>query len=206
MNLLLLCLNSSILLYTGPQKCDRSIWLAVKFARRYKGIFKIHYTTGHFIPKKYLSLVFFDNRHLTISNPRNRNSISGIKSKFLFVSSMNTLLAILKVTDARQTRTQSLFMYFWGEGRLGVRLRQARIVTGWESGRERWSHTGRWTVRQISLPPPPPTPRSNGKSDKNVIFERPFLTNANTFISYLTFLKSPKNNQYQVPPCHNNAL
>ena len=35
-------------------------------------------------------------------NPRNQNSISVIKSKFLSVSSMNTLLAILKVTDARR--------------------------------------------------------------------------------------------------------
>ena len=35
-------------------------------------------------------------------NPRNRNSISVISSKFLFVSSMNTLLAILKVIDARR--------------------------------------------------------------------------------------------------------
>ena len=35
-------------------------------------------------------------------NPRNRNSISVIKSKFLSVSSMNTLVAILKVTDARR--------------------------------------------------------------------------------------------------------
>ena len=36
-------------------------------------------------------------------NPRNRNSISVIKSKFLSVSSMNTLLAIvLKVTDVRR--------------------------------------------------------------------------------------------------------
>ena len=35
-------------------------------------------------------------------NPRNRNNISVIKSKFLSVSSMNTLLAILKVPDARR--------------------------------------------------------------------------------------------------------
>ena len=35
-------------------------------------------------------------------NPRNRNSISVIKSKFLSVSSMNTLLAIWKVIDARR--------------------------------------------------------------------------------------------------------
>ena len=35
-------------------------------------------------------------------NPRNRNSISMIKWKFLSVSSMNTLLAILIVTDARR--------------------------------------------------------------------------------------------------------
>ena len=43
-NLLLLCLNSSI--------------------------FKIHYTTGHFIPKKYLSLVSYDNRNLKISKSK----------------------------------------------------------------------------------------------------------------------------------------
>ena len=35
-------------------------------------------------------------------NPKYRNSISVIKSKFLSVSSMNTLLAILKVIDARR--------------------------------------------------------------------------------------------------------
>ena len=35
-------------------------------------------------------------------NPRNWNSISVIKSKLLSVSSMNTLLAILKVTVARR--------------------------------------------------------------------------------------------------------
>ena len=35
-------------------------------------------------------------------NPRNRNGISVIKSKFLSVSSMDTLLAILKLTDARR--------------------------------------------------------------------------------------------------------
>ena len=35
-------------------------------------------------------------------NPRNRNSISVIKSQFLSLSSMNTLLAILKVTDTKR--------------------------------------------------------------------------------------------------------
>ena len=35
-------------------------------------------------------------------NPRNQNSISVIKSRFLSLSSMNTLLTILKVTDARR--------------------------------------------------------------------------------------------------------
>ena len=35
-------------------------------------------------------------------NPRNRNGISVINSKFLSVSSMNTLLAILKVADAKR--------------------------------------------------------------------------------------------------------
>ena len=35
-------------------------------------------------------------------NPRKQNGISVIKSKFLAVPSMNTLLVILKVTDARR--------------------------------------------------------------------------------------------------------
>ena len=35
-------------------------------------------------------------------NPRNQNGIFVIKSKFLSVSSMNTFLVILKVTDARR--------------------------------------------------------------------------------------------------------
>ena len=46
-------------------------------------------------------------------NPRNRNSIFVIKSKFFSVSSMNTLLAILKVTDAR-TRLMRSPRYFEG--------------------------------------------------------------------------------------------
>ena len=81
------------------------VWPVGKIARKIcstiERIFKIRYTTGHFIPQKYLSLVFYDNRNLKISkkNPRNRNSISVTKSKFLSVFSMNTLVAILKVTD-----------------------------------------------------------------------------------------------------------
>ena len=39
---------------------------------------------------------------LKFPNSRNRNSISAIKSKVLSVSSMNTLLASLKVADARR--------------------------------------------------------------------------------------------------------
>ena len=39
---------------------------------------------------------------LKCPNKRNRNGISVMKSKFLSVSSMNTLLALLKVTDARR--------------------------------------------------------------------------------------------------------
>ena len=38
---------------------------------------------------------------LTSPNPRNRNSISMTMSKLLSVASMNTLFAIVKVTDAR---------------------------------------------------------------------------------------------------------
>ena len=44
-------------------------------------------------------------------NPRNRNSISVIKPEFLSVSSMNTSLAILKVTDARRDVTLAGGLY-----------------------------------------------------------------------------------------------
>ena len=40
--------------------------------------------------------------NLKSPNPRNQSGISLVNSKFLSVSSMNTLLAILKVTDARR--------------------------------------------------------------------------------------------------------
>ena len=93
MNLLLLCLNSLILLCTGPQKCDRSVSLPVKFARRWEGTFKIHYTSQDVSfqksPKVWFSMTTGILKSL---NPRNRNSISVISTKFLFVSSMNTLL------------------------------------------------------------------------------------------------------------------
>ena len=80
MNLLLLCLNSSVLPCTGPQKCDRSIWLPVAFAQRKKGICNINYTTGRFIPKKYLSLVFYDKRDLKIS--KSKKSEQFFRDKF----------------------------------------------------------------------------------------------------------------------------
>ena len=40
--------------------------------------------------------------NLKSPNPRNQSGISLVNSKFLSVSSMNTLLAILKVTDERR--------------------------------------------------------------------------------------------------------
>ena len=86
MNLLLLYLNSSILPRTGPQKCDRSVWLPVKFARRYKGIFKIHYTTGHFIQFHYLSLVFYDKRDLKNSKSK--------KSEQYFLDKIETFIRL----------------------------------------------------------------------------------------------------------------
>ena len=48
-------------------------------------------------------------------NPRNRNGISVIKSKLLSVSSMNTLLAILKVTDERRDVILAGGLYHLGD-------------------------------------------------------------------------------------------
>ena len=76
--------------------------IALKFARRKQAIFKIHYTTGHFFPKKFLSLVFYDNRDLKISKYKKSEQYFRYKIEFSSASSMNTLLAILKVTDARR--------------------------------------------------------------------------------------------------------
>ena len=58
---------------------------------------------GHFIPQKYLSLVFYDNRNLKISKFKKSEQCFRNKIDVLSVSSMNTLLAILKVTDADVT-------------------------------------------------------------------------------------------------------
>ena len=54
------------------------------------------------ISKTYLSLVFYDNRNLKIYKSKKSEQYSVIKSNFLSDSSMNTLLAILKVTDVRR--------------------------------------------------------------------------------------------------------
>ena len=77
--------------------------IALKFARRKKGIFKIHYTTGHFIPKKYLSLVFYDNRNFKISKSKKLEQYLRDKIEiFIRLFLMNALLAIWKVTDAKR--------------------------------------------------------------------------------------------------------
>ena len=78
MNLLLLCQYSFILPCTGPQKCDRLVWLPVKFAIERNP--KNSLTTGLFIPKQYQSLFFYDNRDLKIS--RSKKSGQYFRDKF----------------------------------------------------------------------------------------------------------------------------
>ena len=73
-----------------------------KFAGRKKGILKIQYSTGRFIPKEYQSLVFYGKRDR--NNGKSKKSEQYFRDKFdiFSVSSMNTLLSILKVTDAKR--------------------------------------------------------------------------------------------------------
>ena len=78
MNLLLLCQYSFILPCTGPQKCDRMVWLPVKFAIERNP--KNSLPTGRFIPKQYQSLFFYDNKDLKIS--RSKKSGQYFRDKF----------------------------------------------------------------------------------------------------------------------------
>ena len=55
--------------------CPSKVWPVGMIARKIcskieRNDFKIHYTTGHFISKKYLILVFYDNRNLKISKSK----------------------------------------------------------------------------------------------------------------------------------------
>ena len=76
-------------------------------------------------------------------NPRNRNSISVVKSKFLSVSPMNTSQSKPKIPF------HGLFL---------LRNQTETLARHFESHwRETWRHTGRRTVPQISLETPSPT-------------------------------------------------
>ena len=84
MNLLLLCQHSFILPCTGPQKCDWSVWLPVKIARRQKEILKIHYPLD--VSSQKCTKVCFSMTIgiLKFPDPRNRDSISVINSMDTF--------------------------------------------------------------------------------------------------------------------------
>ena len=84
-------------------------------------------------------------------NPRNRNSISLIKSKFLSVSLMNTLLAILKVADARRDVILA--------GGLYHRFHWRHLPS-----RRLWSFTSFWGMRKKFL--------FEGEGEKNGLFLR----------------------------------
>ena len=92
-------------------------------------------------------------------NPRNRNSISVIKSIFLSVSSMNTLLAILKVTDARRDVILGGGLYHRFPWRhLPSPLPVAILMLFSAMVKTSLSHTFHWSVltcRGIHPPPPP---------------------------------------------------
>ena len=64
--------------------------------------FKIHYTTGRLLPIKDQCLDSYDNKDLKITKSKTSEQYFRDKFVILSVSSMNTLLAILEVTDARR--------------------------------------------------------------------------------------------------------
>ena len=78
-----------------PSKCDSSVWLPVKIARRQKEVLKTHYPLDVSSQKSTKVCFSMTIGILKFPDPRNRDSISVINSK-------DTLLAILKVTDARR--------------------------------------------------------------------------------------------------------
>ena len=71
----------------------------------------MHYSTGRLIPKKYLSLNFYDNRNLKISKSKKSEQYFRDTIEIFIRSSMNTLLATLKVTDARRDVTLAGGLY-----------------------------------------------------------------------------------------------
>ena len=73
---------------------------------------------------------------LTSPNPRNRNSISVVKWKLLSISSMNTLLAIFKVTDARRDviLAGGLYHRFPFQISCAFHHRCSNLLTAWFAG------------------------------------------------------------------------
>ena len=71
----------------------------------------MHYSTGRLVPKKYLSLNFYDNRNLKISKSKKSEQYFRDTIEIFIRSSMNTLLATLKVTDARRDVTLAGGLY-----------------------------------------------------------------------------------------------
>ena len=69
--------------------------------------------------------------------------------------------------------------------------------------------------KEINLAKPKTIIKSQNRTlfMQNMTFERPFIMNTNTLSLRITeynilfkLLKSPKNNQYQILPCHNYTL
>ena len=74
-------------------------------------IYKILYTTGHFIPKEYLSFVFYDYRNLEISKSKKSEQYFRDKIEiFICLSDEQLMLAILKFTDASR---DIIHVWFW---------------------------------------------------------------------------------------------
>ena len=139
MNLLLLCLNSSILRTNvkyntsfdePPIAVSKLLNLAVHSKVWPVGMIArcstigIHYSTGLFIPKKYLSLFFYGNRNLKISKSK--------KSEQYFRDKIEIFIPLFDEHFAHH------FESHW---------------------RETWHHTGRRTIPQISSETPFPLPR-----------------------------------------------
>ena len=69
--------------------CPSNVWPVGMITR--KIFFKIHYFTGHFFPKKYLSLVFYDNRNLKIYKSKKSEQYFGDKIEIFYLSPRWTL-------------------------------------------------------------------------------------------------------------------
>ena len=113
MNLRLRCLNSRFWTSTSPQKCDLRCDCSEDLLDNRKKSLKCFTSLDVPFEKRAQTMVFYDNRDLSIVKFKKSEKYIREKLEISSVSSTETLQVILKVTDASGDVIQSRRLNHW---------------------------------------------------------------------------------------------